>query len=57
MTKNDYISEFKSYITDDISFEDIDNTLMSDKNIIRPLVGLSFEYLLDQIFIKKLKLI
>ena len=46
------LDTFLSYIPKNISFEDIDNLLISDQNILRPLRGLAFEYLVDDIFLK-----
>jgi hypothetical protein len=48
--------KFLSFIPEGISYEDIDKLLISDNNILRPLNGLSFEYLIEEIFIKKLKI-
>ena len=51
----DKLKHFQSFIPDGINIEDIDNLLISDNNILRPLRGLAFEYLINEIFIKKLK--
>ena len=48
--------KFLSFIPEGISYKDIDKLLISDNNILRPLNGLSFEYLIEEIFIKKLKI-
>lgn len=52
----DNLGKFLSFIPKNISFEDIDNLLVSDQNILRPLKGLSFEYLVDEIFLKNFKI-
>lgn len=49
------LDTFLSYIPKNISFEDIDNLLISDQNILRPLRGLAFEYLVDDIFLNHFK--
>ena len=46
------LEKFLSFIPTNISFEDIDDLLVSDQNILRPLKGLAFEYLVDEIFLK-----
>ena len=50
------LDTFLSYIPKNISFEDIDNLLISDQNILRPLRGLAFEYLVDDIFLNHFKI-
>tara|TARA_B100000900_G_scaffold410437_1_gene428227 strand:- start:4315 stop:5502 length:1188 start_codon:yes stop_codon:yes gene_type:complete len=50
------LDKFLSFIPKNISFDDIDNLLVSDQNILRPLRGLAFEYLVDDIFSKHFKI-
>ncbi len=53
--KRENIKKFLSYIPTEIQWSDIDELLISDNNILRPIRGLSFEFLIDKIFFNTCK--